>query len=183
MSLRPVGVGSSSFAAQDTIVSLACHMSGFTPTPSLLTTGLSFWDCHINGTTFLITLGSWRQRGEQVHEKTKRHQLWQQSHYCPEIHLGINSCMNILAPLTITVKNEEKHKYSPAEEWASMWYTGWERCCLEPQRPAKKLLAQHCNRFSRVWLWVKEAGPTFCHLSLSNAGRSQKWGSKCWTLQ
>lgn len=54
-----VGVGSS--RAQDTTVSLAYHTSGFTPAPSLLTTGLSFWDRHINGTTFLIALGSWSQ--------------------------------------------------------------------------------------------------------------------------
>lgn len=39
-------------------LSLPYHTSGFAPIPSLLTTGLSFWGCHINRTTFLIAFGS-----------------------------------------------------------------------------------------------------------------------------
>lgn len=128
-------------------LSLPYHTSGFTPTPSLLTTGLSFWGCHINRTIFLIAFGS----SSQVKSGTTIFkERWAGSWEGKEA--SITTAISLLC--RDSPWDKLLHEYLGSsddncqewEKWASMWYTGWERCCLAPQRPAKKLSAHHCSR-------------------------------------
>lgn len=152
------------------------------PTPSLLSTALSFWDCHVNGTTFLVAVespsqvktdttifkerqaGSWKGREASVMTAISlQSRYWPWGNKLLHEHLG---CSN-----TNCQKWGETQIFSSTGlgPYVVHWLRG---LLLAPQWTAKELLGPpHCSRLSWGWLWVKESGPTFSHPSLSNAGR------------